>query len=107
MVTVLPPSAERLGRAAAEGGGEEGRAVPLPGSAGQAAHISVGDSDGGGRLLPMPTAYESASDLADGLRRASEAHDEHEQRAGEADHDWPDWHALYMARERPGEELPT
>ena len=55
----------------------------------------------------MSTAYESVEDLADALRRASDAHGEHEQRTGEADADWPDWYALYMVRERAGEELPT
>ena len=41
------------------------------------------------------------------LRRASEAHGKHEERTGEADPDWPDWYALYMVRERAGEEPPT
>jgi hypothetical protein len=55
----------------------------------------------------MATTYASAEDLADALRRASEAHGEHEQRTGQADGDWPDWYALYMVRERAGEERPT
>ena len=54
----------------------------------------------------MDTRYESVSDLADALRRAAAAHGEHEARTGEADPDWPDWYALYMVRERGGEELP-
>jgi len=54
----------------------------------------------------MDTTYESASDLAEALRRAAAAHGKHEER-GEADPDWPDWYALYMVRERAGEELPT
>jgi len=28
-------------------------------------------------------------------------------RTGRADPEWPDWYALYMVRERAGEELPT
>jgi hypothetical protein len=56
---------------------------------------------------PMGTTYESASDLAEALRRAAEAHGRHEERTGEADPDWPDWYALFMVRERAGEELPT
>ena len=32
---------------------------------------------------------------------------QHEERTGEADPDWPDLYALYMVRERAGEELPT
>ena len=55
----------------------------------------------------MGTAYESVSDLAAALRRAAEAHGEHEERTGEEDPDWPDWYALYMVRERAGDELPT
>ena len=55
----------------------------------------------------MDTSYESVSDLAAALKRAAEAHGEHEQRTGQDDPDWPDWYALYMVRERAGEELPT
>jgi hypothetical protein len=55
----------------------------------------------------MTTAYESAEDLAEALRRAAKAHGEHERRTGHEDADWPDWYALYLVRERAGEELPT
>lgn len=55
----------------------------------------------------MATTYESVSDLASALRRAADAHGQHEERTGKADPDWPDWYALYMVRERAGEELPT
>ena len=55
----------------------------------------------------MGTTYESVEDLAEALRRAAAAHGEHEKLTGEADPDWPDWYALYMVRERAGEELPT
>jgi len=55
----------------------------------------------------MDTTYDSAQDLAAAMRRASEAHGKHEQLIGHADADWPDWYALYMVRERAGEELPT
>jgi hypothetical protein len=55
----------------------------------------------------MPTTYESVDDLAEALRRAAAAHGKHEGRTGEADPNWPDWYALYMVRERAGEELPT
>jgi hypothetical protein len=30
-----------------------------------------------------------------------------ERRTGQADRDRPDWYALYMVRQRAGEELPT
>ena len=55
----------------------------------------------------MATAYESVEDLAEALRRAAEAHGKHEERTGQSDPDWPDWYALYMVRERAGEELPS
>ena len=54
----------------------------------------------------MATTYQSVEDLAEALRRAAAAHGEHEQRTGQADPDWPNWYALYMVRERAGEELP-
>jgi hypothetical protein len=55
----------------------------------------------------MATKYESVDDLANAMRRASEAHGHHEERIGKADPDWPDWYALYMVREQSGDELPT
>ena len=54
----------------------------------------------------MDTTYESVSDLAEALKRAAQAHGRHEERIGAEDPDWPDWYALYMVRERAGEELP-
>jgi len=59
-----------------------------------------------GRIDSAATTFGSASDLADAMRRASVAHGEHEQRIGEADENWPDWYAAYMAAEQSGEELP-
>jgi hypothetical protein len=59
------------------------------------------------RRTEMPTTFESDSDLAQALRRAAEAHGHHEERTGEADANWPDWYALYMVRDRAGEELPS
>ena len=56
---------------------------------------------------PGETSYASDADLAAALRRAEAAHGKHEERIGHADADWPDWYALYMVRERAGEELPT
>ena len=52
------------------------------------------------------TAYASAGELAEALRRAAAAHGEHEKRIGAADPDWPAWYAEYMVREQSGEELP-
>ncbi len=55
----------------------------------------------------MATSYESVGELADALRRAATAHGKHEELTGQEDPNWPDWYALYMVRERAGEELPT
>ena len=55
-----------------------------------------------GRVDPSETAFSSTSDLADALRRAKDAHGEHEKRTGEYDANWPDWYAAYMVAERPG-----
>ena len=55
----------------------------------------------------MGTTYESVGDLAEALKRASQAHGKHEELTGAEDPNWPDWYALYMVRERAGEELPT
>ncbi len=59
------------------------------------------------RIDRAVTAYGSAAELADALRRAEAAHGKHEERIGAADPDWPDWYAEYMVREQAGEELPT
>jgi hypothetical protein len=59
------------------------------------------------RGVAVSTTYDSVDDLAQALRRAAAAHGQHEERTGEADADWPDWYALFMVRERAGEELPT
>jgi catechol 2,3-dioxygenase-like lactoylglutathione lyase family enzyme len=78
---------------------------------------SFHDPDGNGWLfqeitarLPgrvtADTAYPSASELSQALRRAAAAHGQHEARIGQADPNWPDWYAEYMVREQSGEEPP-
>jgi hypothetical protein len=52
------------------------------------------------------TTFGSVADLAQAMRRASEAHGEHEKRTGQPDADWPSWYAEYMVKEQSGEELP-
>jgi catechol 2,3-dioxygenase-like lactoylglutathione lyase family enzyme len=59
-----------------------------------------------GRIDPAATSFNSASDLADAMRRASVAHGEHEKRIGEADANWPAWYAEYMVAEQAVTELP-
>jgi len=92
---------------------------PAPDHKSYGSFASFSDPDGNGWLLqevtvrlpgrvdPAETSYASASDLAAALRRAEAAHGKHEERIGQADANWPDWYALYMVRERAGEELPT
>lgn len=53
------------------------------------------------------TTFASVEDLAAALRRAKDAHGEHEKRHGGAyDESWPDWYAAYMVAEAAGSELP-
>ncbi|MER9072871.1 VOC family protein [Mesorhizobium sp. M0904] len=60
-----------------------------------------------GRIDSNVTTYASGADLAAALRRASEAHGEHEKRnGGQRDENWPDWYAEYMVAEQAGKELP-
>jgi catechol 2,3-dioxygenase-like lactoylglutathione lyase family enzyme len=59
-----------------------------------------------GRIDSAATSFGSANDLASAMRRASAAHGEHEKRIGQADPNWPDWYASYMAAEQAGKELP-
>lgn len=52
------------------------------------------------------TTYRSVNELAQALRRAEQAHGQHEARTGHVDPNWPDWYAEYMAREQAGQALP-
>jgi catechol 2,3-dioxygenase-like lactoylglutathione lyase family enzyme len=90
---------------------------PADDGASYGSFATFSDPDGNGWLLQeittrLPgrvagdTAYSSADDLAEALRRAAAAHGEHEKRTGEADENWPDWYATYMVAERAGSELP-
>ena len=100
--------------------GTEGRVSgPAPDRRSYGSFASFSDPDGNGwlfqeiterlpgRVDPAETAFASAGDLAQALRRAAAAHGEHEKRTGQEDPDWPDWYAEYMVREQAGEELPT
>jgi catechol 2,3-dioxygenase-like lactoylglutathione lyase family enzyme len=60
-----------------------------------------------GRVDANGSTYTSAPDLAGALRRAAEAHGEHEKRYPAQKHDdWPDWYAEYMVAEQTGKPLP-
>lgn len=60
-----------------------------------------------GRVDTTETEFVSAEDLAGAMRRASEAHAEHEKRTGKEDPDWPDWYAAYIVAAEHGTPLPT
>jgi catechol 2,3-dioxygenase-like lactoylglutathione lyase family enzyme len=88
-----------------------------PDRATYASFVTFSDPDGNGWLVQevttrLPgrvageTAYASAGDLSQALRRASAAHGQHEARIGQADPNWPDWYAGYMVREQAGKDLP-
>jgi catechol 2,3-dioxygenase-like lactoylglutathione lyase family enzyme len=59
-----------------------------------------------GRIDVGVTTFGSTAELAEALRRAAAAHGEHEARTGEADENWPDWYAAYIAAEQAEAELP-
>ena len=91
---------------------------PDPGRRSYLSLASFSDPDGNGWMLQEITArlpgrvvtdttFASAADLAAALRRAADAHGEHEKRAGGHDINWPDWYAEYIFREQAGEPLPT
>jgi catechol 2,3-dioxygenase-like lactoylglutathione lyase family enzyme len=80
-------------------------------------YVSFSDPDGNGWLLQEvtkrlagrvagKTTYTSSHDLAQAMIRARKAHEQHENRTGQSDANWPDWYAEYMVREQLGEELP-
>jgi phosphoglycolate phosphatase-like HAD superfamily hydrolase len=52
----------------------------------------------------MQLTFDSADDLARALRRAADAHHQHEEQTGRPDPDWPHWYALYLEREQAGPE---
>jgi catechol 2,3-dioxygenase-like lactoylglutathione lyase family enzyme len=91
---------------------------PAPDRASYGSFASFSDPDGNGWVLQevttrLPgrvdaaqTAFSSARDLADAMRRASAAHGQHEKRTGQADANWPAWYATYMVAEQAGTELP-
>ncbi len=59
-----------------------------------------------GRIDSKATTYATASDLANAMRRAENAHGEHEKRIGQRDANWSDWYAEYMVAEQTGARLP-
>jgi catechol 2,3-dioxygenase-like lactoylglutathione lyase family enzyme len=61
-----------------------------------------------GRIGTGVTSFSSSADLAAALRRAADAHGEHEKRnGGQHDVNWPDWYADYLVKEQSGQPPPT
>ncbi len=56
-----------------------------------------------GRTTSPLAIYGSVANLADALRRASEAHARHEKQIGHEDPDWPTWYAQYLASDANGQ----
>ncbi len=44
----------------------------------------------------MQLTFDSATDLARALRRAADAHAQHEEQTGHPDPDWPSWYADWL-----------
>jgi catechol 2,3-dioxygenase-like lactoylglutathione lyase family enzyme len=99
-------------------GSAERKPGPAPEHADYQSFVSFSDPDGNGWLLQevrtrLPGRMTGANfaqvgDLVEALRRAAEAHGEHEARnGGEYDDEWPDWYAAYMVAEHTGTELPA
>jgi catechol 2,3-dioxygenase-like lactoylglutathione lyase family enzyme len=68
-----------------------------------------------GRMNATETGYASQGDLESALRRAEEAHREHEKHTGRShlfhrsdqDKNWLAWYAAYMVAEQAGSDLPS
>jgi len=60
-----------------------------------------------GRVDADSATFTSLPELASALRRAADAHGEHETRTGQHDANWPDWYAQYIVREQGGQQLPS
>ena len=52
-----------------------------------------------GRETSPLAVFDSVAGLVAALRRAAAAHGKHEEETGQADPNWPDWYAQYMADE--------
>ena len=96
-----------------EGPGKPPRKGPHPERRSYSSFATFSDPDGNewllqevttrlpGRVDPQATIFASEADLASAMRRASEAHGEHEARmGGQRDENWPDWYADYMVAEQ-------
>lgn len=83
-----------------------------------ASYATFRDPDGNRWLLQEVTVrlpgrvegamFKSPAELSAALRRAADAHGEHEKRIGKHDTvGWPDWYAEYIVAEQTGKPLPA
>ena len=87
---------------------------PDPDRRSYASYASFQDPDGNGWLLQEVTTripgrglgegahFSSTEELAASLRRAANAHGEHEKQLGQPDPNWPHWYAQYLMEEQHG-----
>jgi len=99
--------------------GVSGRAAgPAPSHTSYESFATFSDPDGNSWLLQEVTkrlpgriddkamTFASTHDLSQALRRASVAHNQHEERIGKADNNWQDWYARFISAEQRGTEVP-
>jgi len=79
-------------------------------------YASFQDPDGNGWLLQEVTTrlpgradsdgvyFASDMEFSAALRRAANAHEEHEKQLGRPDANWPDWYAQYLLGEQHGQQ---
>ncbi|MFZ0268882.1 VOC family protein [Caulobacter sp.] len=87
---------------------------PDPDRRSYASFVTFSDPDGNGWVLQEITTrfpgridagvtrFGSVAELAAALRRAADAHGEHEKASGGPDTNWPDWYAAHIAAEQAG-----
>jgi catechol 2,3-dioxygenase-like lactoylglutathione lyase family enzyme len=92
--------------------GKERLVGPDPQRRSYTSFVSFSDPDGNvwlvqevtarlpGRVDKEVTTFNSATELANALRRAAVAHGEHEKRTGQQDPNWADWYSQYIASEQ-------
>jgi len=60
-----------------------------------------------GTMTSAHVTFASATDLAEALIRAEQAHGHYQAQTGREDPDWPNWYAHYFEREQAGAEQPS
>jgi len=60
-----------------------------------------------GTMTSAHVTFASATDLAEALMRAEQAHGHYQAQTGREEPDWPNWYAHYFEREQAGAEQPS